>query len=214
MKPSAQSASIRIACNNEQLLIHNKFLETERRLHDLRLAASGNKPPSGWQWIVIRDISKRMDRLQRWLRHQVQEVDSLEADTTRTIPYGRRWFTMQFAPACLAAVRYVGHKLGGIEVVMEDTKQRVFSDQLRGNIAITEQELSTLTITMEQIPRRVALARRLDEKQVRQILKDMSIEEARDKKRQYLIAESRLSLVMDECHQVMQERMHQEQQDQ
>ncbi|KUI69067.1 hypothetical protein VM1G_04693 [Cytospora mali] len=49
--------------------------------------------------------------------------------------------------------------------LMEGFKQQALLDQLPGNIATAERELSTLTSTMEHIPERVAIARGLDEKE-------------------------------------------------
>ncbi|ROV89363.1 hypothetical protein VPNG_10120 [Cytospora leucostoma] len=213
LKTSVQYAGIRIACDNEHSLAKNKLLEAERRLLDLRLAATGITSSSSWQCRVIRDTNSRIIRLQQWLRRRIQETDLLGAKAPHTITKGCRWFTVRFAPAFLVAFEYIGGKLRRVEANMEETKQRAVLEQLRGNIATAEQELSTLITTTERTLENVALAHQLDEEQVRQILLNMSSEEAREMERQYSIAESRLSLLMAECNQVMQVRMRQEQED-
>ncbi|ROV87237.1 hypothetical protein VMCG_10762 [Cytospora schulzeri] len=214
LETSAQSAGIRIACDHENSLAQKKLLEAERRLHDLRLAAASSKSSSSWKYRAVRDMKIRVDRLHEWLRGRIGETDSRGAKTLRPIKLTRRWFAMYFPSAFLAAVDYVAHKVRGIEVEMEEFKQRAFLNSLRGNIVTAERELSTLRMsTTEQISERVALAHRLNEKKVRQILVEMSVEQARDMERQYSVAGSRLALIMAECNQVMQERMRQEQQD-
>lgn len=211
LKTSAQSAGIRIACDHEQFLSRSESLEAERRLHDLRLAAVSIKPSSSWLGRVVHAVNNRMGRLQQQLMHRIQETGSVQAEAHQPMMYGRRWFTFQFAPACLVAVERIGKKLRGIEADMEETKQQAFLDQLRGKIINAERELSTLTNTTERITERVALARRSNVKHVRKILMEMSIEEARDIEKRYSVAESRLAIVMAECNQVMQERIRQEQ---
>ncbi|KAK7742262.1 hypothetical protein SLS53_004405 [Cytospora paraplurivora] len=213
LKTSAQYAGIRIAYDNEHSLAKNKLLEAERRLLDLRLAATGITSSSSWQCRAIRNMNSRIICLQQWLRRRIQETDLLGAKGPHTITKGRILLTVRFAPALLVALEYIGGRLRGVEVNMEETKQRATLEQLRGNIATAEQELSKLITITEGTLENVALAHQLDEKQVRQILLDMSSEEARDMERQYSIAESRLSLLMAECNQVMQVRMRQEQED-
>lgn len=213
LKTSAQYADIRIAYDNEHSLAKNKLLETERRLLDLRLAATSITLSSSWQFRIISDTNRKIVFLQQWLRRHIQTTDLLGEEALPSITKARQWFTMQYAPAVLAALAYIGNKLRGVEVKMEESKQRATFKQLRANIATAEQELSTLTTTTERTLENVALAHQLNEKQVRQILMDMSTEEARDIERQYSTAESRLSQLMAECNQLMQVRVHQEQQD-